>query len=206
MGLMDLKGKVNKTLFGNDVDSFSQGIRETRESDAIFEYEMIAMFSFENPDYARRRLDKWIKKRSKKSEIILDYFNGQTIYQPPFVEEWLRLQNGTEEDMEKAIANYEKEHNCSVKHYVEGYENFVEWCADENGSYDTSKSMLPICFNCGAVITVFDSKCPCCGNIFDDEECEENEVGTSENNFCSNCGAKMETDSRFCPNCGNALR
>lgn len=43
MGFMDFKGKVNRTLFGNDVESFSQGMQQERDRNVIFDYETIAL-------------------------------------------------------------------------------------------------------------------------------------------------------------------
>lgn len=80
MGLMDLKGKVNKTLFGNDVDSFSQGMQKERERNVIFDYETIARDSFELSEVAERRLEKLMSKKGKKADAVLEYLNGEKFY------------------------------------------------------------------------------------------------------------------------------
>ncbi len=205
MGFMDFKGKVNQTLFGNDVESFSQGMQKERERNVIFDYETIARDSFEFPEVAEKRLEKLMAKKGKKTDAILEYLNGDKFYKPPFVEEWLELRGASPEEMQKAVSAYEEEHGCEIKHFVENYENFLKWCHEEEEQSDGV--MTPICFECGAVITAYMDKCPCCNDVFDEDEDSETETQeeVDEIRFCSNCGAKMETDSRFCPTCGKAL-
>lgn len=57
-----------------------------------------------------------------------------------------------------------------------------------------------VCSACGAIVKETATKCPKCGETFDDEE--ENDEFTS---VCSNCGAKLKESDTSCPKCGDAF-
>lgn len=207
MGLRDLKSKLSQEILGKEVESFSQGVKEfkqqnveRREQWGCIEYGTLASSSFLHPDTAEESMYEWTKKRTKINLITLEYFHGERIYKPPFVEEWLELEDASDEEMEQAIIRYENEHEVSVRRYVERYKNFAQWCDNEEVSDEISNNMLPICFDCGAVIHICHESCPCCGRSFGDEE-EESEVC-----YCSDCGAELDTGARFCQKCGKEIQ
>ena len=58
-----------------------------------------------------------------------------------------------------------------------------------------------VCSACGAIVKETATKCPKCGETFDDDEKEKNEFTS----VCSNCGAKLKEYDASCPNCGEAF-
>ena len=90
---------------------------------------------------------------------------------------------------------------------------------NEDKLFRTEKSTVKLfkCDNCGALVSEFETKCPACGEVFEDEEEVKEEPKKKESKKetkkeektkkykCDNCGALVDEDATKCPYCGESF-
>lgn len=176
---------------------------EEIERNTKITFELVAKWSFERENFDQEKQLSCAK--GKEREVLQQYLFGKKVHIPLFAKEWVALPADSPEEFENAIIEFARETNTNidyVREYAQKYENFIEWLNDENFTGD----FLPICTECGAVITSEFEICPCCGKALYGDESQDSEEEISESNFCSSCGTKLESGSKFCSNCGKATR